>query len=452
MEAPAGVAGLVPSKGHARFPLRLSPAGGPEATASHRTFAPPNGARAPRKAPRGERGSTELSLLGQAFVWARDSLGWTLPPEARSQRESRQALEVRSAAMADLMQGLFDTLHEDVALLDRDGRVIAVNGAWCATLPDPGDDGSPRGGLGLHYLDLCRGISSDLSSDRFRHGVRDVLGRRATAFAHEFVVSTPAGQRRRQARITQLSWDGAALLVAIHEDESASSASAHAADDLLTAQDEERQRIAMELHDSTSQHLVVLGFGVARLRRMLGAAADDVLEEMSSSITEVVKEIRILSFLKRPPGLQRDGFAAAIGGFVRGFGVRTGLEARLTSVGDVDDTPPNVQHAAFRIVQESLSNVYRHAGATLVEVALRRQARALVIQVADNGRGIAGLRQGLSDVSLGVGIVGMQTRAGQLGGRLALSNGVRGAIVTVTLPLAVRKSGARAGPGAERTA
>jgi signal transduction histidine kinase len=389
--------------------------------------------RARHRPSRSDGASTHLTLLGQAFAGARGWLAWPLPARPHSVREAR-AVEDGPAALADLLQGLFDTLHEEVALLDPLGMVIAVNGAWCATFPDH-DGGALKGGLGISYLELCRGISPDLASDEFQRGVGEVIGRRAGAFTHEYVVPSDDRQRRRQARITPLASAGAALLVAIHEEAGPPRPVSSLADDLLTAQDEERQRIAMELHDSTSQHLVALGFGIARLRRILGAAADDVLEDMSSSISEVVKEIRILSFLKRPPGLQRNGFGAAVAGFVKGFGVRAGLEIRLTSEGDLDDAPPDVQHAAFRILQESLSNVYRHAAATLVEVELRRLAQTLVVRVSDNGRGIAGLRRGaLSDVSLGVGIVGMQTRASQLGGSFAVSNGLLGAVVTVTLP------------------
>jgi signal transduction histidine kinase len=193
----------------------------------------------------------------------------------------------------------------------------------------------------------------------------------------------------------------------------------------------------MELHDSTSQHLVALGLGIARLRQLVaGARSEVVLDDMSKAVREVMKEIRILSYLMRPPSLERGGLQATVRDFVEGFGTRTGLEVGFQASGAVDDISPGVRHAAFRIVQEALSNVYRHAHATRTEVALEQAAGILTVRVADDGQGIAKLRAGDPEgLQLGVGIDGMRTRVGRLGGDLEIVCPDRGTWVVARIPI-----------------
>ena len=227
--------------------------------------------------------------------------------------------------------------------------------------------------------------------------------------------------------------------------------SASRACDLLAAREEERVRIAMELHDSTCQHLAALNLAIGRLRPLVsGDKVDAALKDMATSVGEVVKEIRVLSYLIKPAELEQNGLARAVRGFVNGFGARTGLTASFLTRGPVDDAPPQVQHAAYRIVQEALSNVYRHADAQHADVALVSEGGVLTVRISDDGKGVAPLLKGEpANLESGVGIAGMRARAAQLKGRLEVSCPGRGTVVVVALPVGPGLA-RRASPGIDR--
>ncbi len=203
---------------------------------------------------------------------------------------------------------------------------------------------------------------------------------------------------------------------------------------LLSARDDERQRIAVELHETTNQHLVAMSVGLARLRRAArNAAAAAIIDEIASSLNEAVRETRAISHLTNPHGLARDGLVATVRLFLEGFAKRTGLEVAFEADAAVDRAPPTLQHASLRIVQESLMNVHRHAQAQRVSVGLAVDADQLTVSVADDGRG---LRSDRGELCLGVGIPGMRVRAQQLGGDLAISSDASGTRIAAKLPLA----------------
>ena len=123
--------------------------------------------------------------------------------------------------------------------------------------------------------------------------------------------------------------------------------------------------------------------------------------------------------------------------FVEGFGRRTGLDATFRADGALDAVGAAARHTLFRVTQEALSNVYRHARATKVSVSLVSRPRAIRVRIRDDGRGIDGAAGDIiaGEQPLGVGIPGMRARVEQLGGSLDIRNGARGAVVTATIPL-----------------
>jgi signal transduction histidine kinase len=328
-----------------------------------------------------------------------------------------------------------ESLPAEMALLDRHGRLVAGNAAWRAGAGDAAEDL-----VGASYVEIGRRLIPGFDEAAFRHGIDALLaGRRETLSLSYLSGNQASPPRQRELRVTPVRVAGQQSLAVVHWDPSDSVAgvrSQEGAEALLAVRERERQRIAIELHDSTSQHLVALGLGVARLRRLVGGRgpADRVLTDMSKSVDEAVKEIRVLSYLMMPPGLQKEGLRATVGRFVKGFESRTGLQAVFRADGEVDDVSSAVKHAALRVVQEALSNVYRHAEARGVEVSIARRTSSLTIHVADDGKGIPSLRDGGPGPNLGVGVTGMQARVAQLGGTLQITSARIGAEVTVTLP------------------
>jgi signal transduction histidine kinase len=204
---------------------------------------------------------------------------------------------------------------------------------------------------------------------------------------------------------------------------------------LLTAREEERQRIAIELHDSTNQHLAAMSVGLARLRRaaLTGAVSTTIIDEVVSSLNEAVKETRVLSYLMNPRGMAREGLAATVRQFLEGFAQRTGLEVALEADIAVDRITPALQHAALRIIQEALMNANRHAQARRVSVGLAVDDGELSVSISDDGRGMP---SDFGRPCLGVGIPGMRARAQQFAGELAISSDASGTRIVAKLPLA----------------
>jgi two-component system, NarL family, sensor kinase len=209
---------------------------------------------------------------------------------------------------------------------------------------------------------------------------------------------------------------------------------------LLALQEEERRRIARELHDSTAQHLVAANFSLMHLEKQAKGNAP-VLEtcgRLEGLLDKALKELRIFTYLLHPPNLAEEGLRATLQEFVDGFAARTGMDA-VTSIPDgVNGLPFELQRCILRVVQEALGNVSRHADATSVRIALKLGANRLSLRIADNGRGIAPEILGnTSHPRLGVGIPGMRARLQQFGGGLKVFGGGGGTTVLAVVPLSM---------------
>jgi PAS domain S-box-containing protein len=199
---------------------------------------------------------------------------------------------------------------------------------------------------------------------------------------------------------------------------------------LSTIQDEERQQIAEELHDSTTQHLVAVGLNMMNLQHRVGADAETrkLFTEIEGSLEEATKELRTFTYLLHPPQLEKDGLGSALRRYVDGFGRRTRLETRLRISSRVEELPFSVQRALLRVVQEALANVHRHASASKVSVTVKCVADRVHLVVADDGKGANGMtkREPCESFRAGVGIPGMTARLRRAGGDLEIQSGPRG--------------------------
>jgi PAS domain S-box-containing protein len=206
-------------------------------------------------------------------------------------------------------------------------------------------------------------------------------------------------------------------------------------DRLVTLQEEERQLIAQELHDSTVQHLVAANLTMMNLRSKADSTSAKVWDQVDACMQEAMKELRTFSYLMHAPALQGDGLRSTIRKYVDGYAARSGLTAKLRSSSKIDKLPFEKQRALLRIVQEALANVHRHASASRVSIALRQIADRIHLTITDNGRGEAGMAAEHALNRPGVGILGIRTRARQFGGDLKIHTGSQGTRLHVVMPV-----------------
>ncbi len=212
---------------------------------------------------------------------------------------------------------------------------------------------------------------------------------------------------------------------------------------LLRLQDQERRRIARELHDSTSQNLAALAIKLGVLSEHVepGTPAAKNLKQSVELVESCTREIRTVSYLLHPPMLDELGLAAAFRWYVRGFAERSGIKANLKLPARRGRFPTDVELTLYRILQEALANVNRHSGSPVVDVRLGRKPGQVVLSITDKGHGmpprvLAGEgKRNREDHQLGVGLLGMRERVRQFGGTLNVASSARGTKVTATLPL-----------------
>jgi len=216
---------------------------------------------------------------------------------------------------------------------------------------------------------------------------------------------------------------------------------------LLRIQDEERRRVARELHDSTGQILTALKISVAILQRRVKGdlRTCEELSAIESLADQALQEVRTTSFLLHPPLLDEVGFSSAAQWYVEGFAQRSGMKVRLESTPETGRLPDSIEIALFRVLQESLTNVHRHSGATQVDIGFRREADVAILQVRDYGRGIPmELISHLGDPvrHSGVGLAGMRERLNELKGRLEIQPADPGTRLLAIVPLLAKAASA----------
>ena len=211
---------------------------------------------------------------------------------------------------------------------------------------------------------------------------------------------------------------------------------------LMRIQDEERRRIARELHDSTGQKLAAMGMLLNDLSSKVqdNAKGARALKDLEDLLEGAHREIRTIAQLLHPPELDLLGLVSAMRTLIEGFSERSGIPvdfeapSEMKSLGDGDLT-------LFRVVQECLTNVHRHSGAKRAKIRLSETPEAVTLEIGDDGRGMAGKFdpeevQDSGEGRFGVGILGMKERLSQLGGTLEISSKGKGTLVRAVLPKA----------------
>ena len=207
---------------------------------------------------------------------------------------------------------------------------------------------------------------------------------------------------------------------------------------LLQTQDEERRRIARDLHDSAGQIVTALGMNLASITRRVGRETDigKIAEETHELVHQLSKEIRTLSYLLHPPLLDENGLSDAIRWYMQGLAERSGLKFALDIPEDFGRLPDDMEVAIFRIVQECLTNIHRHSGGKTATIRLARDKENVFLEIQDDGTGIpdetlAAIRTQRS----GVGTTGMRERVGHFRGTIDIQSNSNGTKISVTFPL-----------------
>jgi two-component system, NarL family, sensor histidine kinase UhpB len=204
---------------------------------------------------------------------------------------------------------------------------------------------------------------------------------------------------------------------------------------LMTMQDQEHRRIARELHDGLGQELAVAKIVLDSALQQELHATKRACTEAISIIDRAIQQVRSMSHLLHPPLLDEVGLLSAISWYIDGLSERSGIQTALqVEPPDFPRLSPDLETAIFRIVQEALTNVFRHAAANHVWIALTQRGGQTMITVRDDGRGIGAKIADLQPESLGVGIRGIKQRAKEFGGELRVSNANPGTLVEVVIP------------------
>jgi two-component system NarL family sensor kinase len=210
---------------------------------------------------------------------------------------------------------------------------------------------------------------------------------------------------------------------------------------LFRLQDEERRKIARELHDGTAQNLFAISVNLAKVGQLDNTQKEEMQQLIAECVSlgdESLQEIRTLSYLLHPPLLEQVGLVGALQWYVEGFSKRSGIYVDMIAE-PMERLSSEIELALFRIVQEALTNVRRHSGSGTASIRLEKLSGEVSLAIRDQGHGLPGKKQPDGDdefIEMGVGIPGMRQRLLQLGGRLEITSNDDGATIRAVVPLA----------------
>jgi len=359
----------------------------------------------------------------------------------------------REAEERKRLQATLENLNEGIVIVAPDGRLVFMNRAAQAMY-----DIDFAGGGFIHYDELRRAVDAKDSSGRELSAAERPIARAAQGEAFSDL------ETYFQNRLNGREWIGACSSTPVR---SASgdllrgvltlrdvTAGRRAADEigranqalqelsaqLLRLQDDERKRIARELHDGTVQSLSAAIMNLTLLSDSPQVRESDFEKKLLSKSLDLthqsVTELRTMSYLLHPPVLDELGLIPALRSWIDGFSERTGIPVDIHMPDDSIRLASEVETTLFRITQEALGNVHRHADSTTAEVRLGITAASIQLEITDDGRGFdeSVLRGGTTQHRYGVGLLGMRERARQLGGSMQVDSRPGNTSVRVDLP------------------
>jgi signal transduction histidine kinase len=205
---------------------------------------------------------------------------------------------------------------------------------------------------------------------------------------------------------------------------------------LFKLQDEERRRIARELHDSTGQMLAAMKMFLDQIRQEAkGEKISSLVAQTIAINDDMTRQLRTMSYLLHPPLLDEMGLPSALQWYAEGFAERSGIAVDLKTTSEFGRLPADMEIALFRMVQEALTNIHRHSGSTTARIRLSRTEKSVELEITDTGKGIPAQRMHEENVIPGVGIMGMHERMRQFGGDAEIHSSPKGTVIAATIPL-----------------
>ena len=378
----------------------------------------------------------------------------------------RKRIESELREKEGVLRAAFTQTYSFLAILSTDGTVLEANRAalegtgfqrseaighkvwdvWWRTLPEELatlKSGIANAAKGLAVREECRYALRDGSiriADRTLNPVQDERGEVLMIVASGLDITEHLQLRgiledRVRERTLELEVKNAEV---VRQTEIVRELSAR----LLQIQDEERRRIARELHDSVGQMLAAVSMNMANVHREADALSPEAaksLEDNTGLLEQLSIEIRTISHLLHPPLLDEVGLESALQWYIDGFSERSKINVDLQLPEDFGRLPRNLEITLFRVVQECLTNIHRHSGSTTASIRVARLQNEVRLEVRDAGKGIPKETQATlaSGKLSGVGLRGMHERLRQMGGRLEVQSNGTGTLILATLPIDV---------------
>ncbi len=337
-------------------------------------------------------------------------------------------------------QTILDSVTDQIAVLNHDGVIVAVNQAWrrfaLNNNPEPGQS-ARHTEVGVNYLTICKTAFGPHSegAQQAHEGIKAVLEARIPYFTLEYPCHSPDAQRWFTLSVMPLG-DEAGAVVVTHHDISErkkheqerigylkrqEEASRH----LVVVQEDARRRFSAELHDRTSPNLAAIDINLdilaSELPQVHSLALTQRLEDTRALIADTAASIREICADLRPPLLDYAGLPAALEGYVQQYSKRTGIKVQLNCANHEVRYTEELESLLFRVFQEALTNCAKHARATAVTVTLKNVDTPIVLSIADNGIGFDLTELGKVG-AIGLGMLNMREMAEVAGGRFTIES------------------------------
>jgi PAS domain S-box-containing protein len=379
----------------------------------------------------GERRALAAALARHRREEAGSTAGLQLAQKHREERELDRSQQ--------LLQSTLDAFSNHIVILDDQGTIIAVNQSWRRFVEQSGFAGTGYG-IGSKYLDFVI-RSGDPEPAAAGRGLAEVLEGQVEGFRRLYPCATPGARRWFQLQVNPFTQSEKKRFLVVQEDvtefKMAQEAQLDIDNRILQSREEERRKIARELHDSTVQKILGVVLNLTGIKTLLNNGEKRVQHLLTETLSlgqECMQELRSISYLLRPPLPAGHDFLPALNSYIDGFCKRSGIRVNLVLPAHTGRMPANVENALFRVVQETLSNIHRHSQSATATVLLHKNEEQVILEVKDKGKGMPSPETAIYRTTAG-GLAGLEERVHELGGSLSIKSANPGTAVKAAIPL-----------------